>query len=66
MTDLTIDPERVRAAVAGQQAELDRLYAEISELDDAIDERRRDVHTIERRLELIRERFGIPAEASRG
>jgi len=57
MPDLLADPERVRAYSAELQADLDRLYAEISELDDAIDERRRQACDIELRLDLIRERF---------
>lgn len=50
-----VDPERARAHSAQLQADRDRLYAEISELDDAIDERRREALEIERKLELIRE-----------
>lgn len=55
--DASPGPERVRAYSAELQADLDRLYAEISEMDDAIDERRRQACDIELRLDLIRERF---------
>jgi len=64
MPDLTLDPERVRAAVDQIQADLGRLYGEINDLDAAADELRREACMLEDRLKVIRERFGIPAEAS--
>lgn len=65
MTELTLDPRRLRAYADQVQADIDSLHAEISDMDDAIDEKRREVIMLEGRLRTVRERLGI-GEASDG
>jgi uncharacterized coiled-coil DUF342 family protein len=59
MADLTLDPQRLRAYADRLQADIDSLHAEISDMDNAIDEKRREVIMLEGRLKAVRERLGI-------